>query len=223
MAMCASCGIAARTRSRCAPITITSRGTTASVVSAMCSIKVRPPMSSSGLGKPIRRDSPAARMTPSRCGLICIALLRALEDAETDAQREIVTLVGATLANNLGDNRNRDLFRCLAANGDAERRMNVGKPLRRDTALAEPLEGGLNAAARADHADESAGLHQRGAHNFLVERVTARNAHEIAVAVKRERVDRGLEFLDDYFISFGKALAVRERRAVVDHRHVKPE
>ena len=34
--------------------------------------------------------------------------------------------------------------------------------------------------------------------------MTARNTHEVAVAVKRERVDCGLEFLDDYFIRVGK-------------------
>src|SRR5580704_17348948 len=124
-------------------------------------------------------------MTPSRCGFILRALLRALEHAEPDAQREIITLVGATLANDLGDDRDCDLLRRLTADGDAERRVNVGKPLARDAALAEPLKRSLNAAARADHANESARLHQRGAHNFLVERMTARNTHEIAVAVKR--------------------------------------
>src|SRR5271169_5865923 len=138
-------------------------------------------------------------------------LLRALEHAESDAQREIVALVGTALANDLSNDRDCDLLRRLTANGDAERRVNVGEPLARDAALAEALEGGLDAAARSDHADESARLHQRGAHNFLVERMTARNTDEVAVAVKRERVDRGPEFLDDYFIRIRETLAVGER------------
>ena len=77
------------------------------------------------------------------------ALLRALEHAEADAQREIVALAGATLANDLGDDRDCDLLRRLTANGDAERRVNVGEALGRYAALAEALERGLNAAARS--------------------------------------------------------------------------
>src|SRR5208337_3334943 len=155
---------------------------------------------------------------PHRC-----ELLRPFEDAGTYAEREIVTLAGATFANNLRDDRDRNFLGRLAADRDAKRRMHVAEPLDRNPALADSLERGLHPAARTDHPDESARLHQRRAHDFLVERMTARDGNQIAVAVERERVDRGLERFDDYFVGVRKPLTVRKRCAIVDHRNVKPD
>src|SRR5208283_3894202 len=76
---------------------------------------------------------------PHRC-----ELLRPFEDAGTYAEREIVTLAGATFANNLRDDRDRNFLGRLAADRDAKRRMHVAEPLDRNPALADSLERGLH-------------------------------------------------------------------------------
>ena len=53
--------------------------------------------------------------------------------------------------------------------------------------------------------------------------MAARDGNQIAVAVERERVDRGLERFDDYFVGIREPLTVRKRCAIVDHRDVKPD
>ena len=53
--------------------------------------------------------------------------------------------------------------------------------------------------------------------------MAAGDREQIAVAVEFKRLDRGGERPHDYLVGIGKALAVGERRAVVDHRDVKPQ
>src|SRR5208282_297715 len=170
---------------------------------------------------------------PSSCRFIELQLqapamaardsLRAFEGAETHTEREIVALAGAAFANDLRDDRDRNLLRRLATDRDTERRMNVAEPGFGNPALADSIERGLHPAARTDHPDESARLHQRRTYNFLVERMAARHGNQIAVAVERERVDRGRERFDDYFVGIREPLTVCKRCAIVDHRDVKPD
>src|ERR1700722_6280634 len=97
------------------------------------------------------------------------ALLRAFEVAEADAECELVAFFGAALADNFGDDRDCDFLGRLATNRNPERRVNVGEALCGNSALSDSLERGLHPAARTNHPDESARLHQRRAHDLLIE------------------------------------------------------
>src|SRR5581483_1086936 len=219
-----SIGTSARTRASCAPVTTTTPRTTPSIALRVRRRKVSLPILSSGLGKPIRRDSPAAsripsivRATaePSRCGF---------EPAELYAEIAGITYAGPPLADDLGDNRHGDFLRGLGAYVHAERRMHLREELFRYAAFGEAIEGRLDASSRTDHPDEGAlPVLKRGADDFLVKRMTARDGNKIAMAIEVERLDRRGEGAHDDLVCGRKPLAVRERRPIVDHRHPKPQ
>ena len=134
-------------------------------------------------------------MIPSRCFGIDARYFERLRLPKRTPSVNSSRSFGAALADNLRDDRDCDFLGRLAADREAERRVNVGEALLGNPALADSLERGLHPAARTDHPDESARLHQRRAHDFLVERMTARDGHQVAVAVERERIDRALKGL----------------------------
>ncbi len=133
----------------------------------------------------------------------------------------MVSYADAALPDYLRDDCDRDLLRRFRANIDSERRVNLLELVRRYAALCKPLEHRAHPPARTDHPDESAIRGKCGAHHFFVVRVPARDRHQAAVAIERERGDRRCERLHDQLIGAGKALAVRKCGSIVDHGHVK--